>query len=303
VIVQPAQPTLDPVDVPEDEVRVQPDLGGLWPRLRKSRSALTGLSITLFFAALAILAPVIAIHDPTETNAAAQYLPPSFAHPFGTDGVGFDIYARTIYAARIDFVIAISSVALAIAIGIPLGALAGYATGVVDDLIMRVLDSLQAFPALILAMAVVAALGKSIFLVVAVIAVINFPAYLRLVRAEMKSKKQSLFAESARGVGNSRSRIVLRHLLPNCLDPVLTQAPLNAGWAILVSASLSFIGLGVPVPTPEWGLMINAGAAGIINGRWWVSFFPGVAVVLAVVGLNLLAEGVRDVLDPRRAGL
>jgi peptide/nickel transport system permease protein len=269
-------------------------------QLRRNWSTLAGIAIILFFVLIAIFAPLLATHDPVVTNLDEQFQPPSWQHFFGTDEVGWDIYSRVIYATRVDFLIAIASVLMAIAIGVPLGGLTGYFSGRFDDVLMRILDAFQAFPPLILAMAVVAALGRSIWLVVAVIAFINFPSYLRVVRAEMKSKKESFYAEAARSVGNPSYRLIFRHLIPNCLDPVLAQAPLNAGWAILVAASLSFIGLGVPIPTPEWGSMINDGVGGIVSGEWWISFFPGLTAMIAVLGFNLLSEGLRDILDPKR---
>jgi len=267
---------------------------------RRSQQTILGLAITLCFVFIAIFAPFIATHDPFATKPAERFQPPSRKHLMGTDKVGWDVFSRSIYATRIDFSIAIASVALAIAIGVPLGALAGYFSGRFDDILMRILDAFQAFPPLILAMAITAALGRSIWLVIGVIAIINFPGYIRIVRAEMKSKKESLFAEAARSVGNPHWRVVFRHLVPNCLDPVLAQAPLNAGWAILTTASLSFIGLGVPIPIPEWGSMISDGAEGLITGEWWLSFFPGLVCMLAILGLNLLAEGLCDVFDPKR---
>ncbi len=269
-------------------------------QLRRNWSTLIGIAIVLFFVLIAIFAPLLATHDPVATNLDEQFQPPGSRHFFGTDEVGWDIYSRVIYATRVDFLIAIASVLLAIAIGVPLGGLTGYFSGRFDDILMRILDAFQAFPPLILAMAVVAALGRSIWLVIAVIAFINFPSYLRVVRAEMKSKKESFYAEAARSVGNPSYRLIFRHLIPNCLDPVLAQAPLNAGWAILVAASLSFIGLGVPIPTPEWGSMINDGVGGIVSGEWWISFFPGLTAMLAVLGFNLLSEGLRDIFDPKR---
>jgi peptide/nickel transport system permease protein len=271
--------------------------------LQRSRPAILGLAITLLFVFIAIFAPFIATHDPLATNPAEQFQPPSPEHFMGTDEVGWDIFSRAIYATRIDFFIAITSVSLAMVIGVPLGALAGYFSGRFDDLLMRALDSVQAFPPLILAMAITAALGRSTWLVIGVIAFLNFPGYVRIVRAEIKSKKESLFCEAARSVGNSRWRIVFRHLLPNCLDAALARAPLNAGWAILVAASLSFIGLGVPIPIPEWGAMISTGTNYVITGEWWISFFPGLVIVLAVLGLNLLAEGLCDIIDPKRMGM
>ena len=269
-------------------------------QLRRNWSTLIGIAIIFFFVLLAIFAPLLATHDPVATNLDEQFQPPSIRHFFGTDEVGWDIYSRVIYATRVNFFIAIVSVLTAMAIGVPLGGLTGYFSGRFDDILMRILDAFQAFPPLILAMAVIAALGRSIWLVIAVISFLYFPSYLRVVRAEMKSKKESFFAEAARSVGNPSYRLIFRHLIPNCLDPVLAQAPLNAGWAILVAASLSFIGLGVPIPTPEWGSMINDGVGGIVSGEWWISFFPGLTAMLAVLGFNLLSEGLRDIFDPKR---
>ena len=263
----------------------------------RSWPTILGLASILFFVFIAIFAPFIATHDPLATNPAEQFQPPSLEHFMGTDEVGWDIFSRVIYATRIDFLIAITSISLAIVVGVPLGALAGYFSGRFDDILMRALDAFSAFPPLILAMGVIAALGTSVWLVIVVIAFLNFPGYVRIVRAEMMSKKERPFSEAARSVGNPHWRIVFRHLLPNCLDPVLVQAALNAGWAILVAASLSFIGLGVPIPTPEWGTMISAGADHMIHGEWWIAFFPGLATALAILGFNLLAEGVRDFLS------
>ena len=282
------------------DLDMPPGLQRFLHQLRRNWSTMVGIGIILFFVLIAIFAPILATHDPVITNLDEQFEPPSSRHFFGTDEVGWDIYSRVIYATRVDFFIAIASVLLAIAIGVPLGGLTGYFSGRFDDILMRILDAFQAFPPLILAMAVVAALGRSIWLIIAVIAFINFPSYLRVVRAEMKSKKESFYAEAARSVGNPSHRLIFRHLIPNCLDPVLAQAPLNAGWAILVAASLSFIGLGVPIPTPEWGSMINDGVGGIVSGEWWISFFPGLTAMLAVLGFNLLSEGLRDIFDPKR---
>ncbi len=282
------------------DTEMPPGLKRFLFQLRRNWSTMVGIAIIVFFVLIAIFAPVLATHDPVITNLDEQFQAPSSRHFFGTDEVGWDIYSRVIYATRVDFFIAIASVLMAIAIGVPLGGLTGYFSGRFDDILMRILDAFQAFPPLILAMAVVAALGRSIWLVIAVIAFINFPSYLRVVRAEMKSKKESFYAEAARSVGNPPHRLIFRHLIPNCLDPVLAQAPLNAGWAILVAASLSFIGLGVPIPTPEWGSMINDGVGGIVSGEWWISFFPGLTAMLAVLGFNLLSEGLRDIFDPKR---
>ena len=264
-----------------------------------NRMGATGVAITVSFLLIAALAPAIATHDPIAPAPDERFEPPSMAHLFGTDKIGRDIFSRVVYSARVDFIIAITSVGISILIGVPLGAIVGYRSGRFDTILMRLLDALQAFPAFVLAMAVVAALGKGIWLIVAVIAFINSPAYLRLVRAEMKKQKAMPHAEAARAVGNPAHRIIFRHLLPNCLGPVFAQAPLNAGWAILLAAGLSFVGLGVPLPTPEWGSMISEGAESVVTGEWWIAFFPGLAAMSAILGFNLLAEGLRDLMDPR----
>jgi peptide/nickel transport system permease protein len=266
---------------------------------KHNRLGAIGLLITGSFMLIAVLSPIIATHDPVAPVPVERFQPPSSSHLFGTDKIGRDVFSRVVYATQIDFFIAILSVSLSISIGVPLGAVAGYLTGRFDTILMRILDAFQAFPAFILAMAVVAALGKSIWIIVAVVAFINFPAYMRLVRAEMKKNKEILYTEAARSVGNPVHRIIFRHLLPNSLNPVFAQAPLNAGWAILLAAGLSFVGLGVPLPTPEWGSMINEGVEAVVTGEWWIAFFPGLATMIAVLGFNLFAEGLRDMLDPK----
>lgn len=264
----------------------------------RSWPTIVGLVITLFSVLLAILAPMVATHDPILAVPRRAYQPPSREHLMGTDGVGWDVFSRTVYAARVDLYVAFAATLASSVIGTFVGAITGYFGGKLDAVVMRFLDSLQAFPALILAMAVTAAIGRSIPLLIGVIALINFPGYLRVVRGEMKSRKESAYAEAARAVGNPSGRIIFRHLLPNCLAPVFARVPLNAGWAILVTASLSFIGLGVPIPTPEWGAMVADGADGIVTGHWWIALFPGLASMVAILGLNLLGEGLRDLTDP-----
>ncbi len=267
---------------------------------RRNPLSLVGLSIIAAFILVAVFAPVLITHDPVAPDGANQVRAPSRQHFFGTDGLGMDVFSRVVWASRIDMLVAVAAVAIAVIVGVPIGAVAGYVGGTFDEVMMRLLDSQQAFPSYILALAIVTATGQSLVNIIFVIAFVNYPIYARLVRAQMLSVKESQYADSARVLGNPRWRIIFRHLAPNCLGPVYVQASLNAGWALLLAASLSFIGLGVRLPTPEWGLMVSNGSRHIIYGEWWVSFFPGLAIFLAVLGFNLLGDGLQDVFDPRR---
>lgn len=268
--------------------------------LKRNPLSIFGVSITVLFLLIALFAPLLATHDPLEPNASAFLQPPSREHWFGTDNAGMDIYSRVVYATRIDLMIAFAGVLIAVLIGVTIGALTGYFGGIVDDVVMRLLDSQQAFPSYILAMAIVPVVGQKISNLIVVLAFVNYPIYARLVRAAMLQVRHTQYADAARCIGNPPLRIIFRHLLPNCLGSVYVQASLNAGWALLMAASLSFIGLGVRVPTPEWGLMVSMGARHIIFGEWWVSFFPGIAIFLAVLGFNLLGDGLQDIFDPKR---
>ena len=216
----------------------------------------------------------------------------------GTDAVGRGVYSRLLYAARIDLFVATVAVAIAVFFGVVVGAVTGYLGGWPDSAVMRFLDGMNAFPPLILAMAVAAAVGPSLVFVISVIAVLNVSIYARIVRSEMRSRRILPYAEASRATGNSELRTMFRHVLPECLDPVWAQAALNAGWAILAVAALSFIGLGVPIPTPEWGSMVADGAGQMQLGRWWIALFPGLAIVAAVLGFNLLGDALTDALDP-----
>jgi peptide/nickel transport system permease protein len=270
-----------------------------WDLVRGNPTLQLGLLILLALGACALLAPLIAPYNPVQTNPRESMQAPSAAHPFGTDRSGMDILSRVLFAARVDLVIAVVSVALAAVAGIPVGTVLGYLGGRWDQWLMRVLEVIQSFPSLILAMAIVSAVGASQQVVIVVIAFIAFPYYVRLVRAEMLSKRSWAFAEAAEAVGNSWLRVAFVHLLPNSLGPAVVYASLNAGYAVLVAASLGFLGLGVPVPTPEWGLMVQQGAGGVLTGQWWVAFFPGVAISLTVAGFYLVGDGLRDLMDPR----
>jgi len=280
--------------------RLLKNLGYTFYLFRRNSLSLVGLAIVSAFILVAVFAPVLATHDPVSPNLRERDLPPGSEHWLGTDSSGMDVYSRLIWGSRIDLTVAGLAVLISMAVGIPVGAISGYYGGVFDDIVMRLLDSQQAFPAYVLAMALVAAVGQNLVNIIAVLAFVNYPIYARLVRAQMMSTKESQFADAARCLGYSDARIVLRHLLPNCLGPVYVQASLNAGRALLLAAGLSFIGLGVRIPTAEWGLMVSMGARNVVFGQWWMSFFPGIAIFLVVLGLNLLGDGLQDVFDPKR---
>lgn len=271
---------------------------GRW--LRSNPLTAAGVFIVLFIGILGLLAPWIAPYDPLALNPRDRMQPPSWAHPFGTGLFGEDIFSRVLYGARIDYAIGAGAVAIALLIGSTLGAVAGFLGGKVDEIVMRVMDVIAAFPSFILAMAIAGVLGPSIPNLIIAIAFVNVPVYARLMRARFLVIKQATYAMAAKSVGASRWRILWWHLMPNSLGPIFVQATLHFGWAILDAAGLSFIGLGVQLPTPEWGVMIGLGVPQIISGNWWISFFPGLAIAVTVMGFNLIGDGLQDLLDPSR---
>ncbi len=252
------------------------------------------------FVMLALLGPAIAPHDPLASNAGAALSPPGPGHWFGTDALGRDILSRVIVATRLDLLIAFSAVLSSFAIGGLLGACAGYFGGWFDRVAMRLCDMVMSFPLFVLAMGIVAALGNSVFNIIIATALVNLPFYIRVARTEVNVRRDAPFVEAARLAGNSDARILFMHLIPNALPPMMVQISLNMGWAILNAAGLSFIGLGVSPPQAEWGIMVAEGATFIISGEWWVALFPGAVLMLAVFTFNLLGDGLRDLIDPRR---
>lgn len=275
-------------------------VGLAWRRLRGNPVTLVGIALVLCVCLAALLAPVVAPFGPKEGNAAETVQPPSWDHLFGTDAIGFDILSRTLYAARLDLAIAFGAVGIALVVGCAFGAVAGFFGRVVDEVLMRVMDMLSAFPSFILALGVVAAVGPSLRNLIFAIALVNVPVYARLLRSRVLSVKQSQFVRSASAIGCSRSRVLFVHVLPNSIAPIFVQSTLAAGYAILEAAGLSFIGLGIRVPTAEWGVMINMGLQYVVSGQWWITFFPGIAIAITVMGFNLIGDGLQDVLDPRR---
>ncbi len=267
-----------------------------------SENPVTMVAAGLFalFVLLAIVGPSIVPYDPLASDTTAALQPPSAAHWFGTDALGRDILSRTIVATRLDLGIAVSAVVLSFGIGIALGLAAGYFGGWWDRIVVRVSDTIMAFPLFVLAMGIVAAMGNTVGNIVLATAIINLPFYIRVARAETNVRRNAGFVEAARLSGNTDARILAVHLFPNILPPAMVQVSLNMGWAILNAAGLSFIGLGVRPPTPEWGILVAEGAQFIVSGEWWVSFFPGAVLMLAVFAFNLLGDALRDIFDPRR---
>ena len=268
--------------------------------MRKSPATAWGLTVVVALIAMALLAPVIAPFDPYGTDPRASLQPPSGQHWFGTGIFGEDILSRVIYGARRDLVIALGAVSIALVSGCLLGAVAGYWEGPLGEVIMRIVELLQAFPAFILAMAVAGALGPSFRNLIIAIAITNVPIYAHLMRVSILANKQNDYAMAAIAIGGSSWRVLLRHLLPNSLGPIFIQSTLQPGYAILTAAGLSFIGLGVRIPEPEWGLMVAMGSPRIISGEWWISFFPGLFIIIAVMGFNLIGDGLQDIFDPQR---
>jgi len=248
---------------------------------------------------IALVGPWIVPYGPTVSNVPQALQPPSAAHWFGTDQLGRDVFSRVVVATRLDLAIAASAVSLSFVLGATIGAFTGYHGGRLDRWIGRFVDVLMAFPLFVLAMALVAALGNRVENIIYATAIINLPFYIRFARAEVNVRRNSGWVEAARASGNSHVRVVLLFLLPNVLPAMAVQISLNLGWAILNAAGLSFLGLGVQAPTPEWGIMVEEGARFITTGKWWLVVFPGAALMTAVLCFNLLGDGLRDILDPR----
>ncbi|HEV8686630.1 MAG TPA: ABC transporter permease [Gaiellaceae bacterium] len=269
-------------------------------RLFRNPVTLAGLVIALAVALLGLLAPLIAPYGATEGNPDATLQPPSWDHPFGTDPIGFDILSRVLHGARLDLGIALGAVAIALLAGCLLGAVAGFFGRFTDEVVMRGCDMLSAFPSFILALGVVAALGASVPNLIFAIALVNVSVYARLLRARVLTVREAQYVRAATAIGCSRTRLMFAHVLPNSMAPIFVQSTLQAGYAILEAAGLSFIGLGVRVPTAEWGVMVNMGLQYVVSGEWWISFFPGMAIAVTVMGFNLIGDGLQDLLDPKR---
>jgi peptide/nickel transport system permease protein len=272
-----------------------------WRRLARHGGARAGAAVALTFAVVALLAPWVAPYDPEAIALGSNLRAPSWSHPFGTDSLGRDVLSRTIWGARISLTIGFVSVGLAMVGGVPLGALSAWIGGWTDRVLMRAVDVLVSFPTLLLAIVVITIFGPGLGHAMLAIGVAQVPLYARLTRAAVLRVKIQHFVEAARAAGAGEWRIVLRHVLPNCLPPLLVQSTLLFATAILSAAYLGFLGLGAQPPTPEWGTML-AKARDFLRTAPHVSIFPGLTILTTVLGLNLLGDGLRDALDPRTAG-
>jgi peptide/nickel transport system permease protein len=259
-----------------------------------------GIAVVLLLGVMALVGRFWTPYGPTATATGPVYAAPSLGHLFGTDSVGTDVFSQTLAAAGEDMGLTLAAVIVAFAVGTVIGAVAGFAGGWVDLVVMRVMEMLQAFPALLLAMLMVAAVGSGLVNVLLVVAVLGIPNYVRLVRAEILSKKNWQFAEAARMVGNRPVRVLFRHLLPNALTPPIAFSSVNASWVAVIIASLGFIGLGIEPGSAEWGSMISRGQDAIVTGQWWISVFPGLGILLLSGAFYLIGDGLSEATGTRR---
>lgn len=275
---------------------------------RSSRSvfARPGLVIGLGLLAVQfiaiVFAPWIAPFPPTEANPLDSLQPPNAVHWLGTDEIGMDIFSRIVFATRVNLLIGFAAVALSLGVGVPVGLLVGYYRGLPSALVMRFFDFIQSFPVFVLGMALVAVLGQEIWSVVIVLCMLFVPMFARIVRAEVLSLRERPFIAAARCSGAGDFAIMFRHILPNAMTPVIVQVSVSIGMAILLTAGLSFIGAGVRLPSPEWGLMVSSGAQQMILGIWWIALFPGLAIVLSVLSFALLSDEAKRYVDTGRGG-
>ena len=273
-------------------------LAEIWRQFRKQRLALIGGGILAALTLVALLAPLLAPQDPLAQDLYGRLQPPSTSHLLGTDDFGRDILSRIVYGARISLRIGLITIALALTGGTLLGLIAGYRGGFADMLIMRLMDLMLAFPAILLAIAIVAVIGPGIDNVILAVCIVLVPQFARLVRASVLTVRETTYVEAARALGASESRVLFYGILPNCTAPLIVQATLGMGTAILDAAGLSFLGLGAQPPAPEWGAMLAGGRELLLRAPW-VMTFPGLAIFTVVLGLNLFGDGLRDALDPK----
>jgi peptide/nickel transport system permease protein len=295
------------VDERERRLEAEQFVGRSRPRWRvtvsavlANRLALAGLVVLAVAAAAAILGSVAAPYSPTAQDVLNRLQPPSLAHPFGTDDLGRDVLSRVIVGTRVAFLVGIVSVGLSLVAGTMLGLVAGFYRGFIDDGIMRFMDMLFAFPAILLAMAILAILGPGIASAMIAIAIVFTPIFARITRGSVLSVREEVYVRAARSLGASDWRLITKHVLPNVTAPLIVQTTVSLAFAILIEASLAYIGLGTQPPAPSWGVMLSRGQDFLAAGAWWMSFFPGMAILLVVAALNFVGDALRDALDPRQ---
>jgi len=273
----------------------------LFYTLGRSPLSVIGLLCVSLFLVIALIGPIIITH-PGDVKGAVhmekKLRPPSSIHPFGTDEVGRDIYSRVIMGTRLSFQIGLIIIFFAMGIGVPLGIIAGYVGGLVNEIIMRITDIFLSIPGLLLALAIVGALGPGIKNAMLALSIVWWPGYVRLVQGKTLSLREESFVEAAKVIGASKWRVIFSQILPNCTSPIIVKASMDMGMAILFAANLGFIGVGAQPPEPEWGAMISAGR-NYLPDHWWMATFPGLAILITVLGFNLLGDGLRDILDPQ----
>jgi peptide/nickel transport system permease protein len=272
--------------------------GEVWGRLCLNKMAMTGLAVLIILIMAAILADVIAPFGYDDQNLEETFLRPSLKHLFGTDNFGRDIFSRILYGSRISLTVGLFSVSISVVVGGLLGAVSAYYGHITDNVIMRLVDVFLAIPGILLSISISAALGPGLMNMMIAVGIGSLPTYARVVRAAVLSIKEQEFIEAAVSIGASNFRIILRHIMPNCLAPIIVQATLGVASAILVAASMSFIGLGLEPPTPEWGAMLSVGRP-FIRDHWHMVTFPGIMIMFTIFALNVFGDGLRDALDPR----
>ena len=282
----------------EAVIKKRSQLKEIWRRFRRNKQAMVGMCMLLLMIFSAIFASVISPYDPLQQDIINRLQPPSAAHFFGTDELGRDIFSRILYGSRISLTVGLIAVSISSVVGCALGAIAGYYGGVLDNVIMRCTDVLMAIPSILLNISIVAALGTGLQNVMIAIGISSVPAYCRIMRASLLSLKDQEFVDASRAAGASDPYIILNHILPNSLAPLIVQATLKIGGAILSCASMSFIGLGIVPPTPEWGAMLSTGRD-FLRDAPHLTAFPGMAIMFAVFAMNLMGDGLRDALDPK----
>lgn len=272
----------------------------LWQIFIKNKLALLGLILILTWVFLALIAPYVSPFDPIEINFSDKLVEPGVnGHWLGTDQYGRDILTRILYGARITLWCGLIAVSISLVIGTALGGIAGYCGGATSIIIMRVMDAMSAFPSLVLAIVIAQVIGQGTVSAMVAVGVVSIPDYARLMFAETSSIKTRPYIEAGRAIGLTTPQLIVRHILPNCLSQLVVKATLGLGFAILTVSSLSFLGMGVQAPTAEWGNMISDGRGYIVTGQWWMTAFPGLAIMTSILGFNLVGDGLRDVLDPR----
>jgi peptide/nickel transport system permease protein len=285
--------------------------GRAWRRFKRNRTALFGLSVIAIMVFVAVFArPIelagvtiqplsLAPYPPGESNFGALKKPPSVVHPFGTDWAGKDIFSRVMFGGRYSLSIGVVVTAFSIGVGIPLGAIAGYFGGWMDEVIMRVVDIFYAFPALVLAIAIIAVLGQGFWKLILTLILVGWIAYARIIRGEILSVKENEYVTAAKALGARDRTIIFRHIVPNAIAPVIVQGTLAIGTVVLTAAALGFLGLGLEPGSPEWGSMLSRSQSTLVQGQWWITVFPGLSIFLFVLSINLVGDGVRDALDPQ----